>query len=65
MIRSVVEKDTLTTWSVGEVIFGKEIVKIDVDYNDDWYVTLYAIRSKPLVMIPMTSVQRIIYEVGE
>lgn len=62
MIRSVVEKDTLTTWSVGEVIFGKEITRIEECC--DRVVTLYC-DSSVLVRIPMTSVQRIIYEVGE
>ena len=62
MIRSVVEKDTLTTWSVGEVIFGKEIT--DIQEGCDRVVTLYC-DSSVLVRIPMTSVQRIIYEVGE
>ena len=65
MIRSVVEKDTLTTWSVGEVIFGKEITRIEECWEGVMSeITLYHYGSL-LVRIPMTSVQRIIYEVGE
>lgn len=75
MIKSVVEKDTKTIWTLEEKLSGKYshlyVSSIKECWDDSGAEVSVYVSTEPdatsslFVRIPMTSVQRIIYEVGE